>query len=219
MCLALDVIVVSVSGGVLVYSGVLLVPSARIRVQDIVVEAVVRDELGDIHSGFPEGPFPETDVCGGIHAMFDSQVGLGLLIAGTLGTAFATIICRVTALCDGATTLPAAMGFAALGFGIAWGVRHLWQLWREARVIWTAFLSWLDRELAPWQSKGWDLSSAFNHTVRRSGFSLLRVFRTQHPGDDTAVLREVLKRARQYHYRWGSAGIQSLAEERSVPKV
>src|SRR3989442_10519190 len=93
-----DLLIASASAGLLVYSGRLLVPAARLRPEDIIA---YRSPPGSISASVGMDPsggivpymhFPESDTLQAVRDVVDSKIGFDLLVFGTIGGVLAVIV-------------------------------------------------------------------------------------------------------------------------------
>jgi len=216
----LDLLVAAASAGVLVYSGRLLAPTARLRPEDIIAYKSLPEET--LSGGMVPFPvFREDDVLRKIRDVLDAKVGFDLLPFGTIGSVLTVIAGSFTF----PRNLPLPMGAAsvlaalAVGYGAGWWwtSRAGWRGKRERKLLVHCFLVWLEREVGGPQTKGEDFGLTVVSTARDSGFTLLG---TQEPfgsvltaSDERAITHRVITLAREYHYDWRGDDIRKWARE------
>lgn len=215
----LDLLIASASAGVLVYSGRLLVPAARLRPEDIVAYkpvggAAVSFGVDSVGGGgialFPY--FPENDTVLHIRDVLDAKVGFDLLVFGTTGSVVAIIAGALTH----PWTMPSALGVAsavaalAIGYGAGWWAttRAGWRGKQERRLLAQCFLAWLEGAVADWKPKGQDFGLTVMSTARRSHFTLI-----DERADDKAMAQWVVALVGKHRYTWRSDDFRAWARE------
>ena len=213
MMLYLSTFVVGLSAGILIYSGYLLVAPGQLHWAGVVDEAT-EDEYGSA-IGELDPRFPVEEIQSAVERALDSKMGLLLLVLGTLGTAFATLITSAAPQTLAApwwlNLVTAAVG-CVLGWAIAPPLVHsIWRKWQAPRAVTNSFFIWLERELGAWRTKGWTLTLAIGNTARHSGYWLLAPMIRQCGSDDEALCRQECS-AWKHNFRWRDPDFQELAE-------
>jgi hypothetical protein len=212
----LDLLIASASAGLLVYSGRLLVPTARLRPDDIIAYKYLPGltySIGPMLGAgmIPWPVFPEDDIMLRIGGVLDGKVGFDLLIYGTIGSVL-TVIAGAVAL---SWNVPLAVDIAsvpaagAVGYGAGWWwTEHSgWYGKRERRLLVHCFLAWLERAVGDPRAKGYEFDLTVVSTARNSGFSqlgdlLVDMGLPRTAAEDEAAARRIVALARQHHYRW-----------------
>ncbi len=160
----LDLIIAAASAGLLMYSGRLLVPTARFRPEDIISDPYLPGRGYSAGPGDPFGAgmaprpsFPEGDIVLRIRDVLDGRVGFDLLVFGTIGSVLAIIVGAFTLSWNVPSSLDIALAVAAiaLGYGAGWWwtARSGWYGRRERRLLVRCFLAWLEREVGDPKAK------------------------------------------------------------------
>jgi|GEM_PF-6491957 len=220
-----DLAIASASAGLLVYSGRVLVPAARLRPEDIIVLPGVPSSVGPDPFGVGLAPwsiFPEDDITLRIRDVLDSKVGFDLLVFGTIGGVFAVIVGAFTLSWNTPSTLnlAAVVVFGLLGYGAGWWWRERsgWYRRQARSLLVRCFFAWLELEVGDPGAKLQDFGLTVISTARTSGFSMMRglaatqgVPRTD--AEDEAAARWIVALARQYGYLWRRDDFRSWASE------
>lgn len=223
-----DLLIASASAGLLVYSGGLLVPTARLRPEDIIAYRYPRGSIYLAGGGVlgaddvPFPVFPEGDAVLDIRDVLGSRAGLALLVFGTIGGVVALIVGAFAPSLNVPSLADVVAGFMALllGYGAGWwwtarpGLRGK----QERRLLVHCFLAWLEREVGDPKAKGYDLGLSVISTARTSGFTMLGdllvdvgIVRTD--AEDEAAARKIVALAREYRYHWRRGDVRKWASE------
>lgn len=222
----LDLLVASANAGVLVYSGRLLAPSARLRPEDIVAyrssEPVFAGAVSFGGGMLPWPVFPERDIALKIREVLDSKVGFDFLVYGTIGSVLTVIAANFpfVLIVPPAVDAASALAAGALAYGASWWVteRSGWYRKRERRLLARCFLEWLEIHVGDPKAKHQDFGLTVVSTARKSGFTLMKGH--QPPlgaalteADDKATARRVVAIAREQGYRWRRDDFRKWADE------
>jgi hypothetical protein len=217
-----DLIIAAASAGVLVYSGRLLVPSARLRPEDIISYkplpigisySVERNPSGEI-VGFTQ--FREDEATQTVRDVLDAKMGFDLLVIGTIASVGAIIVGAFTPSQDAPSSLDIASAAVALVLGVVAGwwttTRSRWRRTQERRLLVHCFLAWLEREVDDPKIKGYTFGLAVVSTVRHSGLSLTNESQGKE-ADEKSVERWVVALARRHRYPWRRGDFRKWASE------
>jgi hypothetical protein len=213
--LPLDVIVAAFSGGVLLYSAFLLVPTAQAYLTEIAHECFPKSP-SSVGMAFPR--FPNAELPYAVERYASTGVGLETLVAGTLGGVVASILAalplpRPTGWVQ--TVAPAGVAFA-VGLLLSRAYHTLKQRERRERAAWYSFLVWLKYNAC---AKSYEnLRVVVGKTAADSGFMLLEECIKKNRSNDRealweAILQEVLRRARQRLVRRDNESLRQWADE------
>ncbi len=212
--LPLDVVVAAFSGGMLVYSAILLVPTAQLYLTEIAYESL-RGSPSDVEEMFPR--FPNDQLPRAVEKYTSTGVGFELLIAGTFGGVVATVIADFPFADAGwvERLVAASVAFVAgLWLSRAYHVTRGRE--RSSRASWYSFLVWLKYHA---RAKSYEnLRVVVGKAATESGFTLLEecIKKNRSRGKDAlweAVLEEVLRHARQRLVRRDNEGLRHWADE------
>lgn len=213
----LDLLIASASAGLLVYSGRLLVPTARLRPEDIIA---YRYPPGSIYlagggvlspDDVPFSVFPESDTMLAIRNVLDSKAGFDLLVFGTIGSVVAIIVGAFTLSWNVPSTLDVASAAAALAVGYGggwwWTARPGMRGKQELRLLVYCFLAWLEREVGDPKTKGYEFGLTVISTARTSGFTLMGNHLIDMGGvrtdaEDKTAAHQIVALAREHRYHW-----------------
>lgn len=224
----LDLLIASASAGLLVYSGRLLAPSARLRPEDIIAYEPfpIRGYLaGPDPFGRGMGPwpvFPENDIQRRVRNVRDSKVGFDFLVYGTIGSVLTVIAGAVGPSWSTAPLLDAGLalvaGTLAYGAGWWWTDGSGWYERRERRLLVHCFFAWLEREVGDPKAKGYEFGLTVISIARTSGFTLTEGLgttpdRPRTEADDNAAARRVVALAREHGYQWRRPDFRKWADE------
>ncbi len=215
-----ELLIAAASAGLLVYSGRLLVPTARLRPEDIIAYKNLPGQISSTGADPLSGGwalyahFPEDDTVLAIRDVLDSKVGFDLLVFGTIGGVVAIIVGAFTLSWNHPSGLDVASAVAAFGYGAGWWwkARSGWYGRQERRLLVHCFLAWLEREVGDPKTKGYDFGLTVVSTARYSGFTLM----SGHPGkgaDEKAIERWVVGLASKHRYAWRRDDFRKWARE------
>lgn len=214
-CLPLDVTVAAFSGGVLVYSAFLLVPTAQAYLTEIAYESLPRSP-SSMADAFPR--FPNNELPRAVERFAGTVVGLELLVAGTFGGVVATVVSALPIVCS-ATWVPrltvAAAAFA-VGLFLSLAYHIVRERSRKERASWYSFLVWL--KYHAYAKSHENVRVVVGKAATESGFALLEecVKKNRSKTMDALwepVLEEVLHHARKRLVRRDNEGLRQWAEE------
>lgn len=230
MTMRLDLLIASVSAGLLVYSGRLLAPAARLRLEDIIVykalppgTTLYSPRTGRRYSleGAEMWPaFPEDNIRIAIHDGADNEVGFYLLVFGTIGSVLTIIVGNFAF----SLNIPPALDIAsapaalALGIGAGWWMRRRWYGKRERSLLVCCFLLWLEHEVGNPEAQARDFGGTVVSIARHSRFTLMGVLAAPleadiSDADERAIAHRVVALARECRYRWRRDDIRTWANE------
>ncbi len=225
-----DLLIAAASAGLLVYSGRLLVPAARLRPEDIIAYKYLPGQVSSASIGpdplgvgmVPWPIFPEGDTALAIRDVLDSKVGFDLLVFGTIGGVVAIIVGAFTLSWNHPSGLDVAAAVAALALGYGagwwWKTGSGWYRRQERRLLVHCFLAWLEREVGDPETKGYDFGLAVVSTARTSGFTLLGdlvvpLGMPRSEAEDRAAARRIVAVAREHRYPWRRDQFRAWAKD------
>ena len=223
-----DLLIASFSAGLLVYSARLLVPTAWLRPEDIVACRSVAGFAGLSEDMLPEGIvlFHEDEARETIRSVMDSRIGLALLVAGTIGGVFATIVGAIHITWESLRSPPPGdyfwvFGAFAVAIGASWWEtrRSGWRRKLELRSLAHCFLVWLEDAVGDPSAKGEEFDRVVVSTARISGFSLMSDLVVKVIGvvltepENKAAARRIVTLAREHGHRWRRPYFRKWADE------
>ena len=198
-CVPLDLLAAGLSGGLLLYSAWLLVPTAQTPLTDITYEPR-SGSMTDTAHFFPV--FPNDELPRAVEKYTNTGVGFEMLVVGTIVSVAATVLTNlsVTASVNGVAKVITVVVALAIGLGGCY-MPHQWQRRERAeRASWYAFLVWL--KYHSYAKPMENLRVVVAQTAANSQFTRLACCKQKHASDDMdtcweAVLEEVLRHARR----------------------
>jgi hypothetical protein len=207
-----DLLIASAGAGLLVWSGRLLVPAARLRPEDIIAYrslgggtsySVGTDPSGGIAT---YGHFPEDETLLAVRDVVDSKIGFDLLVFGTIAGVAAVIVGAFVPSSQIPSSLDVLWAVVTFMLAIAagwWATAHSgWRGKQELRLLVHCFIAWLEREVADPKTKGYEFGLAVVNTIRHSGFTLMNEPLRGKGADERAVSQWVIDLARKHRYAW-----------------